>query len=543
MESMRGLPDRDVLAPLIRRSLALVCGCLLAGACGSPSSPVSPPSGGGTPGPSGDRPAADATSWGFFAYTGDLVSGLTSARWGRVTANVWSDIERPPGSGSYSWTDLDGRVSNAQASGFSLVLVLKTGNGAAWSDPDCFRRVDAAPASEFPSGRALASCPVQPNMESAWSRLVAEVVERYDGDGTRDMPGLNRSIRVDVEVENEAANPQLWDYGTADRVAAADRYLRLLDLSYNAKQSADPQTQLILAGLYQPNLIARCDAQPSAAGCSAGVQQNVAFSKRVLGRPDLFDAVDMHFFVYYHFEPSYIDSGFQWLVAQMQQRGYSRPIYALEWTGSSLLHITEGYTDAFARYFPYSSSFPTVDAFQAMYVSLDQPANVVYRRWFEAEQGKEFGKLFANLLALGAKRLVHVQYSDFRPGAWDNPWWKWQGIIKYLGAAVRKPSYHTYNLLSQRIAGFTAARRIDRGGDVRLYEFSFAGGDPAYVLWTDGAEGVLDLSSVITRRNVRITPVVTELDSANGPIVPPELTAATNAVPVHDVPALLRGVD
>jgi len=381
-------------------------------------------------------------------------------------------------------------------------------------------------------------------MESAWSRMVTELVERYDADGDRDMPGLIGNIRVDIEVENEAANPQLWDYAETDRTLAADRYLRLLELAYQAKQVADPGTRVILTGLFQPNLLARCDGNPANPGCTPFVLQNVAFTKRILARPEIFDAVDVHFFVYYHFEPEFIDNGFQWVASQMQQRGYQRPIYSLEWTGSMMLHITEGYTDEFSGYFPHSADFPSIDAFQAMYVALDQPENVTYRQWFEAEQAKEFGKLFANMLALGVSRLVHVQYSDFRAGAWDNPWWNWQGIIKYVGGGpIRKPSYYTYNILSERIFGFTAARRIEQGHNVRLYEFTFPTRGPAYVLWTDGGGAVLDLSPVVAREALRVTHLVTELDGSNGPIVQPDETVPATAVPVGDVPVLLEGVE
>jgi hypothetical protein len=435
-------------------------------------------------------------------------------------------------------------VQFAQANGLNVVLVLKAGNGASFSDPDCLAAVDAqAAAGGFPSGRDLASCPIRPDMEDAWSRMVAAVVERYDGDGDGDMPGLSPYVRVDIEIENEAANPELWDYGEADRRVAADRYLRLLELSYGAKQAADSRTRVILSGLFEPNLLARCDARPTDPACTATVAQNLAFSKRILDRSDLFDAVDVHFFVYYHFEPDFIDDGFRWVAGQMQQRGYQRPVYALEWTGAMMLHVSQGgYGDAFGRYFPYSADFPTLQSFRAMYAGLDQPANAVYRRWFEAEQAKEFGKLFSNMLALGLDRLVHVQYSDYRPGAWNNVWWNWQGVIKYVGGtAVRKPGYYTFNILSERLFGFTGARRVGEGGAVRLYEFTFPTKAPTWVLWTDGPALTLDLSPVVASASVRVTSVVTELGPDNSPVVPPEETVPASSVPVGDVPVLLQG--
>jgi hypothetical protein len=524
----------------VRVLLAAACSSFLA--CGSSASTTGPP----PPPSSGPSPAAGGTGWGFFNYTPDFVRGLAGARWARATGIVWTSVEKPPGSGSYDWSALDGLVQGAQAAGLSGVLVLKAGNGSAFSDAGCYERVRSAPDDAFSNGRALSSCPVRPEMEQAWSAMVGAVVERYDGDGNADMPGWNGSARVDIQVENEAANSELWDYGEADRVAAADRYLRLLELSYQAKQAAAPGTQVILAGLIHPNQLARCDAQPGAPECGAvTVQRNLAFTRRILTRPALFDAVDVHVFLYYRFEPSYIDAGLGWVAGQMQQLGYQRPLYCLEWTGSSMLHVTgEGYAGAFSGYFPYSGEFQDLAAFQAMYAALDQPQNVVYRDWFEAEQAKDLVKLFTNMLAAGATRLVHVQYSDYFAGSpWNNVFWNWQGIVKYVGGApVRKPSYYTYNLVAGLISGSTSARRVG-SGDVRLYEFAFPSGSPAYVLWTDGPEGTVDLTPGINRPNVRLTHIVTELDAAGQPVAPPDQTVPAAAVPVRDVPVLLRGVD
>ena len=97
--------------------------------------------------------------------------------------------------------------------------------------------------------------------------------------------------------------------------------------------------------------------------------------------------------------------------------------------------------------------------------------------------------------------------------------------------------------MAGRLGGFTSARRVGPAGEVRLYEFTFAGADPAYVLWTDGPAAVLDLSSALPRPNARVTRIVTELDPADQPIVPAEETVPATAVPAGDVPVLLRPAD
>jgi hypothetical protein len=516
--------------PSIAFVLAFTFGCTGGGQVG-----VDAP-GGGSSG------SAGPASWGFFLYTRDLVDGLSHARWGRETEVLWSKVETPPGSGSYNWNALDTAITTAQMYGISGVLVLKTGNGQAFSEPACFQAIEAAVAAGTipPEERRHYSCPITAASESAWRRMVGELIERYDGDGDRDMPGLTGNVRVDIEVENEAADPQYWDYGVADGTAAADSYLRLLELSYQAKQAADSRTQVILSGLVHPHRLARCDV--AGASCSAFYVRNLAFTKRILSRPDLFDAIDVHFFDYYHFDPRYIDDGYHWVADQMAQHGYRRPIFSLEWTGTIMLAIQlDGHQNEFLHYFPYAADFATVDAFSAMYMGLDQPQNVKYRRWFEAEQAKEFGKLFTNMLGLGVERLIYVRYSDY-DGNWNNVWWNWQGVIKYVaGAPIRKPSYYTYNLFADRLDGFASARSIEQTNGARLYEFTFAAKPPVYVLWSDVGDVSVDLSSLAAQ--LRVTHIVTALDAADQPVTEPEEIVPAGSVIARDVPVFLDAVE
>jgi hypothetical protein len=47
----------------------------------------------------------------------------------------------------------------------------------------------------------------------------------------------------------------------------------------------------------------------------------------------------------------------------------------------------------------------------------------------------------------------------------------------------------------------------------------------------------------MARPTLRVTHLVTALDGANAPIVPPDQTVPAAAVPVGDVPVLLEGVN
>ena len=48
---------------------------------------------------------------------------------------------------------------------------------------------------------------------------------------------------------------------------------------------------------------------------------------------------------------------------------------------------------------------------------------------------------------------------------------------------------------------------------------------------------------MINHGSVRVTHVVTELDAANQPVIQPDETVPVGAVPVGDVPVLLKGVN
>ena len=137
------------------RWLILLAACSSLSACGG-SSTKPPPSDGGVP-------ATEPAGWGFFDYRNDLVDGLVKARWGRATEILWSAVETPPGSGIYNWSELDPSIGRAQTSGINVILVLKTSNGAAYSDPACFQAIEVGVAAgNIPNiERRHYSCPIK----------------------------------------------------------------------------------------------------------------------------------------------------------------------------------------------------------------------------------------------------------------------------------------------------------------------------------------------------------------------------------------------
>ena len=92
---------------------------------------------------------------------------------------------------------------------------------------------------------------------AAYEAWVQAVVERYDGDGVDDMPGLSRPVKH-WEIDNE---PDLHNSvpprGAAQRVDPEDfqtpaEYAQVLVRSAAAIRAADPEATVLSAGMYRP---------------------------------------------------------------------------------------------------------------------------------------------------------------------------------------------------------------------------------------------------------------------------------------------------
>lgn len=490
----------------------------------------------------GPKTAVGGAEWGFFSIptVGNPLSELSHVRWSRLTALVWSRLQNVDG--SYKWEEIDGDVRQSQTANYNLVFVIKTGNNKSFSDPSCYQTVVAGSAFE----KNLISCPLKPEFEGRWKQHITNIVERYDGDGKDDMPGLKSGFTADIQIENEAASSNYWYPNQADGKLAAASYINLLKLSYEAKQQANPGTRIILPGIIDPNQLARCTADMSSMSSCANPYQkrNRDFTTEILKQPKYFDAVDVHFFDYFKFDPDYIKDGMTWVKSEMSRNGYQKPVYSLEWTGAIMMLVqSEGYVNEFAAYFPYTKELGSVAAASDVYKNLNKPENKKYREWFEAEQAREFPKMFTTMLANGVERLVHVQTRDYFGSGWDNIWWNWQGIVRYEGTVtsprlIKKPSYYTYKMLEQKLYGFNKVETLRLGGGIFAYKFSFESKSPVIVAWIEGAATTVNLSLVLASDQARVTPIITDSDKTERDATVETFVAGV--VPITDTPVFIE---
>jgi len=151
-----------------------------------------------------------------------------------------------------------------------------------------------------------------------FDKWIQAIVERYDGDGTDDMPGLKRPLRYyEISEEFSSYTPE----PTAD-------YLAMLERAYKAAHAAFPGVTVLHAAFLTTTVFkdhpgpARY-AAAFAAAPKRFMDKTLADIRALLSRPDIFDAVNFHSLG----DPLEIEDNVAWLRHEMAQRKYERPIF------------------------------------------------------------------------------------------------------------------------------------------------------------------------------------------------------------------------
>ena len=172
-----------------------------------------------------------------FGQLGDSGPGFPGA-WIRPHAGrfIWGLIETREG--QYSWGITDSAVRSWQRD--RLATLVTVWPFASWDQNACHSDQPRAVNAFKEMGDRLYS-PCDSQAYSAW---LGAVVERYDGDGVDDMPGLQYPVRH-WEVLNEPSmqGPDLTFF-QEDSAA----YLDFLRLSYTTIRAADPNAVVLTGG-------------------------------------------------------------------------------------------------------------------------------------------------------------------------------------------------------------------------------------------------------------------------------------------------------
>jgi len=149
---------------------------------------------------------------------------------------IWGLIERT--AGTYNWREPDLTVEKLQ--GQRLAVLATVWPFASWDQRACHSN-DTRARGAFREFGALLYMPCNMDAYCAW---LGALVERYDGDGVDDMPGLIYPIRHwEILNEPEMQGPELTFFQDPP-----SKYADLLRASYDAIKVADPLAVVLPAG-------------------------------------------------------------------------------------------------------------------------------------------------------------------------------------------------------------------------------------------------------------------------------------------------------
>jgi len=346
---------------------------------------------------------------------------------------------------------------------------------------------------------------------SLWAAFVKAAVERYDGDGRYDMPGLVFPVCNWHYVE-EYPMPE-WD--------SVETYIQTLKLTYASVKEANPQARVILAGLagnyarmfaYTDGFITDPDAgiwngiflsRDQVAG-NAFIQQEKQEYEPILreGR-GYYDVVDIHL---YEEKITFMEGKIDYLLHLMDKNGYAVPIWCVE--GGGPFKDPPGVETKYGQ--PYFGS------------------------WSEQENAEFVVKMHVLAAAKGVQRfhwgLIGTRDTDF----WNGPWTV-MALMSYN--RQKKPPYFTFQLMIQKLDGFTSVQDLSFG-TVRLLAFNVAGRQ-VYVAWSQEA-GEYDLHTALGDTALDITSIVTQLDPGGGPHIVSPYTTSSSSVQLSATPVFLE---
>lgn len=183
------------------------------------------------------------------------VADAQGVYWVRGMDMLWGAIETGPG--VFDWDYSDQMITESQQrDAYQLAMVKPFAN---WDQAAC--HPDTSFDAQVPAHDGMETIKVgAPCDLQAYGNFLAKLVERYDGDGTDDMPGLKIPVKY-WEIMNEPSMQGGETGGMGEElkffVGAPEEYLDILQTSYTAIKEADPEAQVAHAGMagMQPQFV------------------------------------------------------------------------------------------------------------------------------------------------------------------------------------------------------------------------------------------------------------------------------------------------
>lgn len=409
------------------------------------------------------------------AYT---PTGLTYAK-PQGIFGLWKFLE--PEQGVFNWKPLDDLVIEYQEAGFTGIqlLISAESSWASTSPPSLGNTGNTLPKEEY---------------RDDYVAFVKAFVERYDGDGVDDVPGLL------YPVHHYGLEREFTGYWPSD----ADDYIQLAEMAYPAIHEVDPEAEVMLNAILMVDVF---DGNPDQAELERrlstpqqGIRKSVPEIQKILAACEYYDIIDFHSLGdYVEIIPTTA-----WLREQLEIHGCDpKPI----WVGDAFsMSALVGYGGR--------PAWPgTEENLDQVIETLKLVANPKAEGHEEAQawlyglmaeglvkkitvsageglMGINIGNLEdwkTNIPAVDAASVQLVGASMFM-GMMDTKVTSQQsgeGLPPYRTATGEpRPAFYALRLANQKITGFDSVEKHDLGEDVWAYLFQGSSG-LLWVLWYD----------------------------------------------------------
>jgi len=142
----------------------------------------------------------------------------------------WDKYE--PSQGTFLWGDLDRKITAMQYYGIEPFITLES--DAVWGVESTTETARNRPPLDL----------------AVWKNFIRAMVERYDYDGTDDLPSLVRPVRY-YQVANEWMSKSNT---TGGWTGTRDQFIEFVNVTYDAVKAGDPDAILVLGGMSTFNI-------------------------------------------------------------------------------------------------------------------------------------------------------------------------------------------------------------------------------------------------------------------------------------------------
>lgn len=418
----------------------------------------------------------------------------------------WGEMQKGP-AGKIDFTYLDLFVREYQNNGFTeLTICLKP--HSPWGSkhaPGLGKQTNASPKDEY---------------KELFEKWIFAVVERYDGDGVNDMPGLRWPVRY-IEIGSEFSSYQPEPVG---------EYLETLRIAYNAAHRASGDVMVGHAPfLITPvNLDVKNPKDYEKAWATTKLHDThhgLRDQRAILDHPQVFDFINIHNLG----NPYEIEHIVRWLKYETGRRGYTKPIVISDTAPTSYI----GWGAATSCRGPNLglASAPASEADRCRLAAYFQKlvnkdhATLAWTRGFIAADhvqrttvAAEQGIKLINLAFTVDLPLMTLPIGRAAAGIAA-----WGGAVDFkMGQAKvteKYPLFYAVKQLMENLNGYDSIERVDFPNDqARVYhvmrrgkEFWIAWRDPKAVLIPEDGEPGVNITLQTRTPSVTVEPVITRM--------------------------------